>query len=468
MKRSKRIYILLGVLAVSCMATLGVMKWEEEKEKIKNSDEIILALSGDQIQTLSWEYESVKLAFHKDEKWFYDEDEAFPVDEEKIGELLEQFQEFGVSFVIKDVEDYSQYGLDDPVCAIHLGTEEETFDIFLGRYSSMDSQRYVSVGDGNAYLVKHDPLNVFDVTLRDMIDHDEIPQFEKAARIQFEGTENYSVEYEEDSSRTYSAEDVYFTQREGNTLPLDTSRVNGYLRDMSGLSLTDYVTYYASDEELETYGLMEPELKVTVEYSLKEDEEEESKQFVLRVSRDPKEKKDTQNQTEDGLEETEEEVTAYARVGESRIVYRISSEEYRELMRASYDSLRHKEVFWADAGEIRQVDISLDGQVYQMTSKESKGERTYYYQDGQVDIFDFVNALGNVRADSFTTEQPAQKEEIGVTVYLDNENDPEVCIELYRYDGNSCLAVIDGEPVSLVPRSDVMNLAEAVYGIVLN
>lgn len=332
----------------------------------------------------------------------------------------------------------------------------------------MDSQRYVSVGDGNAYLVKHDPLNVFDVTLRDMIDHDEIPQFEKAARIQFEGTENYSVEYEEDSSRTYSAEDVYFTQREGNTLPLDTSRVNGYLRDMSGLSLTDYVTYYASDEELETYGLMEPELKVTVEYSLKEDEEEESKQFVLRVSRDPKEKKDTQNQTEDGLEETEEEVTAYARVGESRIVYRISSEEYRELMRASYDSLRHKEVFWADAGEIRQVDISLDGQVYQMTSKESKGERTYYYQDGQVDIFDFVNALGNVRADSFTTEQPAQKEEIGVTVYLDNENDPEVCIELYRYDGNSCLAVIDGEPVSLVPRSDVMNLAEAVYGIVLN
>ncbi len=85
-----------------------------------------------------------------------------------------------------------------------------------------------------------------------------------------------------------------------------------------------------------------------------------------------------------------------------------------------------------------------------------------------MDIFDFVNALGNVRADSFTTEQPAQKEEIGVTVYLDNENDPEVCIELYRYDGNSCLAVIDGEPVSLVPRSDVMNLAEAVYGIVLN
>lgn len=467
MKRSKRIYILLGVLAVSCMATLGVMKWEEEKEKIKNSDEIILALSGDQIQTLSWEYESVKLAFYKDEKWFYDEDEAFPVDEEKIGGLLEQFQEFGAAFVIEEVEDYGQYGLDDPACTICLGTGEQSYEILLGSYSSMDSQRYVSIGDGNAYLVKHDPLNVFDVTLRDMIDHDEIPQFEKAARIQFEGTEHYSVVYEENTS-TYSREDVYFTEREGKAVPLDTSMVNRYLGNMSSLALTNYVAYNASNEELESYGLVEPELKVTVEYVSEEGEEEYEDQFVLSVSRDPKEKKDAKNQTGEGLEDTEEEITAYARVGESRIVYEISSEEYKELMKASYDSLRHKEVIWADLANVSQVDVSLEGVVYQLTSKESKGERIYYYEDEEVEMDGVLNALEQVRAESFTEEQPTQKEEIGLTVYLDNENDPEVRIELYRYDGNSCLAVIDGEPVSLVARSDVRNLTEAVYGIVLN
>ena len=153
MKRSKRIYILLGVLSVSCMATLGVMRWEEEKEKIENSDEIILELSGDQVTSISWEIESEKLAFHKDERWIYDEDEAFPVDEEKISELLKQFQEFGVSFVIEEVEDYGQYGLDDPACTIRLGTGEQSYEILLGSYSSMDSQRYVSIGDGNVYLV---------------------------------------------------------------------------------------------------------------------------------------------------------------------------------------------------------------------------------------------------------------------------------------------------------------------------
>ena len=463
MKRSKRIYILLGVLSVSCMATLGVMRWEEEKEKIKNSDEIILELSGDQVTSISWELESETLAFHKGDRWLYDEDEAFPVDEEKIGRLLERFEEFGAAFVIEEVEDYGQYGLDDPVCTIHLGTGEQSYEILLGSYSSMDSQRYVSMGDGNVYLVKDDPLDDFDVTLRDMIDHDEIPEFEKAEGIRFKGTENYSVVYEE-SSRTYSRDDVYFTEREGKTVPLDTSGVSLYLGNMSRLDLSNYVAYNASDEELESYGLMEPELTVTVEYISGEDEEEYQDQFVLGVSRDPKEKKDTQDQAE----ETEEEITAYARVGESRIVYEISSKEYKELMKASYDSLRHKEIIWADFADIRQVEVSLEDTVYQLTSKEEKGERIYYYEDEKVEIDDFLNALEHVRADSFTAEHPTQKKEIGLTIYLDNENVTEVDIELYRYDGSYCLAAVDGEPVSLVARSDVMDLAEAVYGIVLN
>ena len=41
-------------------------------------------------------------------------------------------------------------------------------------------------------------------------------------------------------------------------------------------------------------------------------------------------------------------------------------------------------------------------------------------------------------------------------------------IEFYRYDGNDCLAVVDGEAVSLVERSYVVDLVEAVNAIVLN
>ena len=39
----------------------------------------------------------------------------------KINERLDLFSEFrGFSFIIEDVEDFGQYGLDKPVCTIHL------------------------------------------------------------------------------------------------------------------------------------------------------------------------------------------------------------------------------------------------------------------------------------------------------------------------------------------------------------
>lgn len=471
MKRSKKIYLLLGILAVVCVATIGVMQMEEHKEKIKNTDEIILSLSVDSVQSLSWEYESGAFAFHRDEKWLYDEDEAFPVKEEKINRILEQFQEFGASFIIEEAEDFGQYGLDEPVCTIYLATEEQSYEVQLGGYSSMDSQRYVSIGDGNVYLVKNDPLDYFDVDISDLIDHDEIPSFEKTTGIQFAGTENYDITYEEDSSSTYCADDVYFISRDGKTLPLDTSRVEEYLWNISRLNLTDYVTYNVNDEELTAYGLDEPELTVTVEYlSEEEGGEEISNTFVMNISRSPEARAADRETDGEDSDSEEEEITAYARVGESQIVYQISEDSYEDLMAVSYDSLRHPEVFSADTMDIRQIDITLEGTVYAITSEEDdeNGKRIYYYQGKDVDMANFKGSLKNLNAVSFTNEQPTQKEEIRLVVYLDNENFPEVEIELYRYDGNECLAVVDGEPVSFVQRSAVVDLIEAAHGIVLN
>ncbi len=193
MNRSKKLCILLGVLAVACIATFAVMRVEERKEQIKNSEEIILEVPGDSVQSLDWEYEGNTLAFHKEDTWLYDEDTAFPVSEEKISELLAIFQEFGVSFIIEDVEDFGQYGLDDPVCTIHLATEDQTYEVKLGDYSKMDSQRYVSIGDGNVYLVKNDPLNLFDATIWDLVDNEEVPDFDQVTGITFSGAKNYSI-----------------------------------------------------------------------------------------------------------------------------------------------------------------------------------------------------------------------------------------------------------------------------------
>lgn len=319
MKRAKRLYALLGVLAVVCVATLIVVQYEQEKEEIRTSGEVVLEVDADAVETLSWENESESLAFHQEDGWVYDGDAAFPVSEDKINELLDVFSSFSAAFTIEDVTDEGQYGLDDPVCTINLSTADTDYEIRLGDYSTMDSQRYVSLGDGKVYLAVTDPLDYFDATLRDMIENDETPDFGQVDSISFDGADSYEVTYQaytEDSAYTCCSEDVYFTPQGDTMLPLDTSRVESYLGSISGLSLTDYVTYNASGEELAQYGLDDPELSVSVTYT--PEDSEETAEFTLHISRDPEEREAAENETEENGEE--EEITAYARVGDSPIL----------------------------------------------------------------------------------------------------------------------------------------------------
>lgn len=475
MKRGKKIGILSGVLCCISLAAFGVSRYEEQKERIKNSDEIIMEVAGEDVKTLSWECSTGSFAFHRDENgaWIYDADEAFPVEKARIEELLEPFREFGVSFVIEEVEDWEQYGLNDPVCTIRMETEGEAYEILLGNYSTMDSQRYVSIGDGRAYLVKNDPLESFEVEISDVIRHDRIPGLEDVVQLQSSGMESERVFYEEDSTSTYYAGDVYFMEREEGNRPLDTARVNEYLDTVRGLNLKDYVEYNAGEEELSRYGLDVPEFSLSIDYIAVEEgtEEEREENFVLNISRDPawqEEKEAEGEETADEEETAEGDVTAYARVGDSKIIYQITSEQYGRLMELSYDSLRHQELFWADFSDLYQLDILLESETYSITSEMEEEKRTYYYQGEELELASIRSAVRGLKAESFTDEEPVQKEEISLTLYLENDNYPEVRIQLYRYDGKDCIAVVNGEPTALVARASVVDLMEAVNSIVLD
>lgn len=470
MKRSKKMIALVAVLVIACIATLALTQYEEKQEEIKNSDAIILEIPTDTVQSLSWEFAETGLAFHKGENgWLYEDDEAFPVSEEKINAILSNFEAFGVAFIIENVEDYSQYGLDEPEATIHLSTDDRSYDLKLGSFSKMDEQRYVDIGDGNVYLVSSDPMDYLQTALSSMIEHDDTPSFEDVADITFSGSENYTIVKTEGSPNTYSDEDVYFAQLNGEELPLDTDDITDYLNTITSLDLLNYVTYNATEEELQSYGLDHPELSVTVNYTyINDDDETVSDVCVIHIGQNVEELAAYEQAVE--AEEALPDVTKYVRIGDSQIVYMLDDLDYSTLTSASYDDLRHREVFWADFDTVTQIDITLEDENHSITSAldEEDGERVWYFGEEEIDLVDLQNALEDLSADRFTDEIPTEKEEIGLTVYLDNENFPQVKIQLYRYDGSNCLAVVDGETISLVSRSSVMELVEAVQSIVLN
>lgn len=445
MKRYKRLYVVLAVLLAACIATFALSRYKAQKEQIQTSGETILSISADEVESLSWDYDGQTLSFHRDGAWSYDDDAAFPVDAEQMNLLLEPFAAFGAAFIIEDVDDLGQYGLDNPVCTIRITAGGETHTIQLGDYSKMDAQRYVSIGDGNVYLAAHDPLDEFDVTLDELIDQDDIPAFGQVSELRFSGAENYAVSYQEDGGNTYREDDVYFTERDGAQVPLDPDRVEDYLQAIQSLSLTDCVTYSANDDDLQSCGLDSPELIIEVAY------DGEDGASAARSSG-----------------ESEEEITAYARVGQSKLLYQITGAEYEALMAASYDALRHQEVLPAALEDISQVDVTLEGETCTLTAADGADGPAFAYQGETLENTDFQSALQALTAVSFTDEAPTGKEEITLTLHLEGEGSPSVQIALYRFDGENCLATLDGKPLCLVDRSAAVALIEAVHAIVLN
>ncbi len=535
MKRYKKLGILLGVLVVICVAAFAVSRHEEKKEKIKNSDETILSIDKDDVTALSWEYEDHSYAFHKDDEWVYDSDSDFPVSQDEMDTLLDVFSSFDVAFTIDDVEDYSQYGLDDPTCTIKFTAGDKDYEVKLGDYSKMDEQRYVSIGDGKVYLAANDPFDTYEVEMTDLIQNDAIPDMSDVTAMEFSGAQEYSVQRNDDNKLTYDDDDKYFVENNGETLALDTDNVNSYIQNITGLSLTDYVTYNASDDQLKKYGLDEPEMTVTISYNSDSDEtadkntdeadvantesadetnsgnteasdaasdgkSDQNGTFVLNISKcfdggssDNDSDSDSSNynsqaaDTQTGSQDESDDMSnkiAYVRVGDSGIIYKIGGTEYSALLKAGVDDLRHQQLVWADPSIITGMDVTVDGKTYSFTSKGDSGKKksnddstddtdtqstgkTWYYNKEKIVIGDVLDALGSVKATSFTDETPAQKEEISLKIYLDNSNVSEVSLALYRYDGSSCLAQVDGKTVALVDRSSVVDLIEAVNSIVL-
>ena len=470
MKRSKKMIALVAVLVVACIATFALTQYEEKQEEIKNSDAIILEIPTDTVDALSWEFTEDGLAFHKGEDgWLYDDDEAFPVSEDKINDILSNFEAFGASFIIENVEEYSQYGLDDPECTISLSTAEQSYEIKMGAFSKMDEQRYVDVGDGNVYLVSSDPADVLPSALSGVIEHDDTPIFETVDSIVLGGEETYRIIVDESGNGSYSDEDIYFVKRSGAELPLDTAAVTEYLNTVMSLELQTYVTYNATEADLAVCGMDEPELTVTVNYSYTDDSEETvSDSCTIYIGQNPNELA-AYKQAEANGEEELPSVTKYVRIGDSAILYVLTDAEYEVLSGATYNDLRHKDVFWGDFTAVTQIDVTLEGETHTLVAEaEEEDERHWYLGEDEIVIADLQTALQSLSADSFTGDPPAGKEEISLLLHLDNEQFPQVEIRLYRHDGSLCLAVVDGESVSLVARSDVMNLVEAVQSIVLN
>lgn len=351
-----------------------------------------------------------------------------------------------------------------PILTMRVIAEEKKQKTDQLLYSLPITTVQVILGKYLALLVLYVLLGLL---IRHLTGNGNLAYVERADQLSIQGEDSLQITWQEESS-SYREEDHYFVTVDGEAQPLDTGLVEDFLYTLSALNLTEYMTYNAGEDDLATYGLDDPERTITLDYTTQDEDGSETAHTVsLAVSRAPAERWDD-TQTDAGTETGgEEEVTAYARVDDSPIVYKITTQEYRALMDASYDTLRHKEILPVDLEQVSQVDVTLDGASYTVTASGEGEERTWSYGEQVLETSALPDALQALTADSFIGEGPTGQEEISFTLHLSLEGEPTVSIQFYRYDGACCLAVVDGQPTALVPRSQVVDLQEAVYAVVL-
>ena len=175
MKRGRKLLLLaLVVMAGASIAAIKMNPGESGEDSSEEST-AIYTVDAESVTKLSWTYngETVTLVDAGD-GWMYEDDRNFPLDESCLDDMLSAISTVTASKVIEDVEDLAQYGLEDPVCSVTV-TTGKTSELRIGNETGLGGQRYLSLGDGNVYLVDSSLLSSFSYDLYSIIQKESFP-----------------------------------------------------------------------------------------------------------------------------------------------------------------------------------------------------------------------------------------------------------------------------------------------------
>jgi hypothetical protein len=333
MKRSTKIILLLGILAVLIVGIILVRKLSE-KEDTEETEAAAVVYSTDStsITRLTWTYNNETVSFSRQgENWVYEDDADFPTDNSYLEAMATTLATIEADRVIDDPGDLAQYGLDDPICSMTVETSSGTTTLNFGDENTISSERYLTNGDGKVYLVKAEILSSFSYNLLDVVKKETVPEMKNVTSFVIQrGEDTLTLVYtEEQETGTATSTDAGTTEETGTSgtwsiqngdtkTEIDNSKAVQLKNNVAYLSWLKCVNYRASDSELEDYGFLpEPVVSATIQYS---DSDGAAQTFTLELG----------NYTGD---------YCYARIAGSKMVYLVKASIAENLLSASAETL---------------------------------------------------------------------------------------------------------------------------------
>ena len=473
-KKTVKLVSAVVVLGVLCAAYEGVNFYvtsQEEKETEENDTSVdLVSLEADDITAVSFTADQNKVEFDKkDDSWTEKSDANFPVNQDTVDSAVKGVASLTADQEISDVEDMSQYDLDNPQNTITLTTADGDTSLQIGMESS-NNQYYVKKEDDdkNVYLVSSSSIEPFMGTLYDFAESGTFPSVTSATIT------DVKVDKENGYEITQDADNLFWNVSDGKTTEkADTTKAGTVTSAIGSLAYDKFVDYNCTDDS--KYGFDDPYAVITVKYT-EEEQETQTVEKTLTIY--------VGDETGDDR---------YVKVDDSREVYTITKDSLTDILDSTMSDFYNLTVSYVSSNDLDSLEVqSADGdhtinivtetvkaEDEDTTDTDSSDESssddeeetttTTYKLDGE-DLDEstfttFYNKLINMTAQERLTEEYTPEGDPAYTFIFKDTDGKETTVKYYEYDTNFYAAVVE-DKVYLVNKMNVKDLDEAYQKMV--
>ena len=385
-KKTVKLVSAVVAVVVLCEAYEGVNFYvtsQEEKETEENDTSVdLVSLEADDITAVSFTADQNEVEFDKkDDSWTEKSDANFPVNQDTVDSAVKGVASLTADQEISDVEDMSQYDLDNPQNTITLTTADGDTSLQIGMESS-NNQYYVKKEDDdkNVYLVSSSSIEPFMGTLYDFAESGTFPSVTSATIT------DVKVDKENGYEITQDADNLFWNVSDGKTTEkADTTKAGTVTSAIGSLAYDKFVDYNCTDDS--KYGFDDPYAVITVKYTEEEavesdEDSEESTDADTEESTTDEAAADTSEDAdasdEDSSEDEQETQTVektltiyvgdetgddrYVKVDDSKEVYTITKDSLTDILDSTVSDFYNLTVSYVSSNDLDSLEVqSADG-----------------------------------------------------------------------------------------------------------
>ena len=535
-KKSVNLITAVGVLVVLSGAYVGVKAYvakqdAKETESEEEESREIISITSDDVKSIKFVIDKKEVTFEKNgDSWVKSDEAAFPVDQDKIDALIGSLNSVKAERVLENVEDASEYELNQPENTITVTTQdgEETI-IRVGMENDSTSQEYIDLNKDSStvYVVGDSTFQSFEGTLYDFAESGTFPVVDSStiSKVSVDGKDSsYSIQKDENN--------FWNITEKGDTEKADSAKATSLTSAVSGVAYASFVNYDCTEDELSQYGLDKPYAEIMVDYQEEvEKDSTDDENEAENASEDATEASENENQSEESgtdsvenaaVDATESDDTdseketemadcklviqigdessdggRYVRVNDSDEIYTISEDTLDTFLGKTAADFWDLTVSYLSVNNLEALDVNYKGNEYTVNvSRETSSEEDESSGEADADsgadnsdeddpnsktvTLSYQLNGTNLDGTVFTTfynkliNLAAQKR---LTDGFESNTDPEMTVNLTDVDGNKTTveyysydtnyyAAVTNEKVYLVNKMTVKELFQAFENVV--